>query len=339
MTSVATEPTPSANVAEGVVVPLPTAETQYGTRRILDLDSRFDEDGSTITDLAAASAVFDRAMPAVLSFAEGLRQSRGATRDFMLASFQLRTFCRTQEGNIDWAGKTTAYKVLWSNRVSSILRLSGMNKSEVDAFNAAIRRYNSDNDALRRFMTDFLAKSDDKLAKSITVLEDGTVKIGGDMATALRKEAGKQKTASGKAVQGFEQATFAKSGETVGLPKARQKKEEESSDKGSNEPSAKWDQMRAEVVRRDDKGTLHLATEAVADSLHHLLSDAAVTIVGAPGAKIKLPARKALANGEGWLPIWQQIADLAAAVVKIAEEPEKADKATDLAPYLWKEGK
>ena len=333
----ATETTPTA---------LPTEATQFGTLAIKDLETDFSSDGSKITDLAAAAKIFDAAFPAVQDWLDATRKVAVSTADFCQVSFQIRTLCRNNENGIDWAGNTAAYSTLFNARVTRMQQVAGMTETEIRKFSDAVRQFSSNNDGLRLFQARYLAAHDpatgaksDKLKDAIVPVATGGVKITAPMAAALKAEAKKQVKQDGTILDKFKDvANYAKAGETVGQKKAAKKAAK--NEDGSSEPSAKFEQVRAEVVKVEKKGdkiTPHLAPLTVGDQVLHLATSAAVQLFGNkpdtayPFLSFENLDRPAVTEK------WQAIANLATAVANGLNEPEKVDF-DSLSSLFWNPG-
>ena len=326
-----------------------TAETQYGTLRIEDLDTTFTADGSRIDDLSAISVLFDSAIPEVGGWYEAQKRAGTTSAAFCEASFWARTHCRNHEGGIDWAGNTEAYKTAFARRVTRAQVLAGMTDDDVRKFGDAVRQYASVNDGLRLFQARWLSTHDPatgelstKLEKAIVPVATGGLKILAPMAEALRKEASKQVKKDGTILDKFKDVPgYAKQGETVGMKKAAAAKA--AADNGSNAPSTKFEQVRAEVVKTTTKGekvSPHLAPLTVADEVLHLETSAAIQLLGNDPDK-SFPVLK-FDNWEKDATVekWRAIAKLATAVADALEDPEKggATFAKNVQAHYWNPG-
>ena len=327
----------------------PSAENQYGTLRIEDLDSTFSADGSTVDDLKAVSGLFDSALPSIDGWLDAHRKLGITSAAFCEASFWARTHCRNHEQGIDWGGNTEAYKVSFASRITRMQVAAGMTDDEIRQFGDKVRRYSSDNDGLRRFQAEWLASHDPatgepstKLEKAIVPVATGGLKILAPMAEALRKEARKQVKKDGTILDKWKDvANYAKQGEIVGLKKAAASKVPNTD--GSNAPSAKFEQVRSEIVKTEKKGdkvTPHLAPATVADEVLHLETSAAIQLLGNDPDK----AFPVLAfdnwDREATIEKWKAIAKLATAVANALTEPEKAGTtfAKNVQAHYWNPG-
>jgi hypothetical protein len=279
---------PSGNEqGDGNVQQLHGKATQFGTLKIEKLPEQFTSDGSSIVDRAKASAAFDAAFPALETWVKSDRSGRDATRIYCEASFLLRTFCRNNVQAIDWAGNTDAYAALWKDRVVAMQREAGMSKSEIDRFTAAVRGYNRDNDALRRYMAQYLITSDASGKRKATVADDGTMKPNAALVKAMQGEAkGQVSAATKKPLQGFDSATYVQQGDTVGAKKAA-KPRTPKAEAGSTEPPAQFEQLRAAVVKTgktdDGKTVPAIAPIKTASEVLHLVTSASVALFGNMG--------------------------------------------------------
>jgi hypothetical protein len=260
--------------------------TQFGTLKIEKLPDTF-ADGSSIIDRVKASAAFDTAFPALETWVTSDRAGRDATRLFCEASFLLRTFCRNNVAGIDWAGNTDAYSNLWKDRVTAMQKEAGMSKSEIDRFTAAVRGYNRDNDALRRFMAKWLAANDAAGKLKTNEQPDGTMKPNAALVKAMQGEAKSQVSASTKKpLQGFDAATYVQQGDTVGAKKAA-KPRTPTTEAGSTEPPAQFEQLRAAVVKTsktdDGKTVPTVAPLRTASEVLHLVTSASIALFGNMG--------------------------------------------------------
>lgn len=343
MSEVATESTVSTDNGENVS-PLRGKATQFGTVKIekIDLAGIEQVDGSTITDLAAASAAFDAAYPALERWVESDRTGRGATADYCEASFLLRTFCRNNTGGIDWAGKTEAYKVLWKNRLDSMMSVAKMEKSERDRFAAAVRGYNRDNDALRRFMARWLAENDNSGKLKLNEQPDGTFKPNAALVKSMQAQAGAQKSAGPehKVLQGFEPATYVQVGDTVGQKKAAKPRSTGTAQAGSNEPPAQFEQLRKAVAKtattEDGKTVPTVAPLKTADEVFHLVTSAAVALFGDGDGAFPFLSWEGY-NREELAARWSAVGKLATAIGAGIKNPENVKRET-LAGLYWNPG-
>lgn len=308
-----------------------SAAAQFGHVRIDTLTDVFATDGSKVIDPAKASAIFDKALPEMASWVEGHRMVRGATARYCSLSFDLRVLCLTDKQAIDWAGNTAAYATLWKDRVTAMQRAAGLSKVEIDAFGDSVRRYSSDNGGLKRYMAEYYAAKDASGKLKAEPTPEGGLKVNAALAAELTKAARQQVTKSGKQLPAFDPTKFVKTGDVVGLKKAAAAKVVAES--GSNEPPAQFEQLRKAVAKVGDNKKPIYAYAVIADEILNLESTAAVVLFPAEGKLPTPPAKAAL------VAKWQNIADLAAAVVAGLTEPEKFVRDEHLTDLLWKQGK
>ncbi len=314
------------NGAQVVPIPLPNEATQYGTLKITDLPEVQASDDSKITDRKKASDIFDTFVSQVGTWLKGTRLVGGASAALCKLSFDLRELCLRPDGQIDWAGNTDAYKVVYSNRLGHVYRELGLSKTEQDKIANNVRVWNSDNDYARVRMAQWAVTHVEPLAKLADKVGPGKP-LPTEVAKELRNMAGKQKTVSGKDVRGFTPAGFAASGEIVGVKKSAAKKEKTTDNASSMTPSAHWEAMRLQVVKRE-KGKPTLALTTQASELHALISAIAVAVVGEPGKPVPSIANKA----EVVTTLTMCRDTLSATLAVLTEEKNKSDV---LAPTLF----
>jgi hypothetical protein len=294
-----------------------TKATDWGTLPIEQLSAVHDADGSKLADPAKAKTALHAAFTEVASWIEHDRLARGATARYCELSMQMRTLCLTKNNAIDWAGNTETYKTLWNNRTKAMWTEAGLSETEQNRFQAAVRGYNRDNDYTRRFMAQYLLDNDagGTLARGSTRSEDGkTITLGSALTKAMQKAAGTQVNRKGdKALPGFEPATFAEQATTVGLPKAKQDSGSPSGSgaEASTEPSALWEQLRAEIRKTNGKSgealRLKLSPAKTASEIHWQLTAAFDSLFGEPDK----PGLATIADSDGLAERYKTIAALA----------------------------
>lgn len=306
MTATATETTPTTPAVAAPVVEVLGA--------IKDAPESF-PDSSKLADREQAASLFSDFGKEMGKWWNGQKMAAGATRRACEFSLSLRQLILRADGTPDLAGTTDAYRYVYADRITSVYTKAGMSKKDYDRFQAAVRRFNADNNlnqvATALYVVEHRAGFE-KYADDVVVGKP----IPEPVAAEMRKVAQTQTVtnADGKVVpaNGWEPNTFAAAGEVLGLKKAAAGKVERNA--SDNSPGASWSQIRKEIQKQTDDGKPHVSPVLLASELHHVTTELVRVLLG---------------EGDGKLPTFAGRAKMIAQLAETAELITAAIGVTD----------